>query len=432
MSPIQNICILYVIPYQPIVDGMQLIEKLEILSDAAKYDVSCASSGSKRKNSRTGMGNSNGMGICHSFTEDGRCVSLLKILFTNHCIYDCAYCVSRRSSEVKRAAFKVQEVVDLTLNFYKRNYIEGLFLSSGIFKNADYTTERLVRVARTLREEHEFNGYIHLKVIPGASDELLFEAGRYADRLSVNLEIPTEPELKKVAPEKDFESALRPMGFLNERITENKEARAATRKAPLFAPGGQSTQLVIGATPEDDATVLRLSDSLYRTKGLRRVYYSGYLPVSEDVRVPALDQAPLVREHRLYQADWLMRRYQFGVEEIIDDAEPFLDLKVDPKVSYALRHPEAYPVEVNTAPYEVLLRVPGIGLKSAQKIISARRFGTIRWEHLQQMGVVLKRAKHFIVVPAHRPRLIAEKPEHLRLILSKPGKDTSQLTLFAA
>jgi putative DNA modification/repair radical SAM protein len=297
----------------------QVIEKLEVLADAAKYDVSCASSGSDRKNTPTGIGDASGMGICHSYTEDGRCVSLLKILFTNHCIYDCAYCVSRRSNDVKRAAFTVQEVVDLTLGFYRRNYIEGLFLSSGIFKDADTTTERLVRVARELRETHQFNGYIHLKVIPGASRELLEEAGRHADRLSVNLEIPSERGLKTVAPEKDYDSVLVPMGFLNARMVEAKEEKKATRLAPKFAPGGQSTQLVIGATPEDDATVLRLADGLYRQQGLRRVYYSGYVPISSDDRVPHLDRAPVVREHRLYQADWLLRYYGFSVDEIITD-----------------------------------------------------------------------------------------------------------------
>ncbi|MDX1546496.1 MAG: putative DNA modification/repair radical SAM protein, partial [Rhodothermales bacterium] len=347
-------------------------EKLTILASAAKYDVSCASSGSKRKNTRTGLGNATGMGICHSFTEDGRCVSLLKILFTNHCIFDCAYCVTRRSNDIRRAAFTVQEVVDLTLSFYRRNYIEGLFLSSGIFKNADYTTERLVRVARELRETHQFNGYIHLKVIPGASEELLAEAGRYADRLSVNLEIATEAHLKRVAPEKDHASALGPMGYLRERIEASREERAASRRAPHFARGGQSTQVIVGATPEDDRTVLHLADSLYRTQRLRRVYYSGYIPVSQDPRVPAQQPAPVVRENRLYQADWLLRFYGYGVDEIVDEEHPDLDLDLDPKAGYALRHPYLFPLDPNDAPYEMLLRVPGIGVRSAQRIVAAR------------------------------------------------------------
>jgi putative DNA modification/repair radical SAM protein len=392
----------------------QVIEKLEILADAAKYDVSCASSGSDRKNTPTGIGNAGGMGICHSYTEDGRCVSLLKILFTNHCIYDCAYCVSRRSNDVKRAAFTVQEVVDLTLGFYRRNYIEGLFLSSGIFKDADTTTERLVRVARQLRETHQFNGYIHLKVIPGASRELLEEAGRHADRLSVNLEIPSEQGLKSVAPEKDYDSVLVPMGFLNARMVEAKAEKKASRLAPKFAPGGQSTQLVIGATPEDDTTVLRLADGLYRQQGLRRVYYSGYVPISSDDRLPHLDRAPVVREHRLYQADWLLRYYGFSVDEIASGDGGNLDLDIDPKLAWALRHPERFPVDVNRAPLAELLRVPGLGHKSAKRIVAARRFGTVRWEDLKRFGVVLKRAGYFLSVPDHRSSLLEKSPALVR------------------
>ncbi len=419
----------------------QVIEKLEILADAAKYDVSCASSGSKRKNTPTGLGNSNGIGICHSYTEDGRCVSLLKLLFTNHCIYDCAYCVSRRSNDVQRVAFTVQEVVDLTLGFYRRNYIEGLFLSSGIFKDADTTTDRLVRVARELRETHGFNGYIHLKVIPAASPELLEEAGRLADRLSVNLEIPSEEGLKYVAPEKDYPSALEPMDYLAGRIAENKtewkaQRRTPGRKAtPLFAPGGQSTQVVVGATPEDDRTVLKLADGLYRERRLKRVYYSGYLPVSQDARVPQIDRAPLRREHRLYQADWLLRQYDFTLDEIVSDEAPMLDEDVDPKTSYALRNPHFFPVDVNTADYEWLLRVPGLGVRSAKRILAAREHGTVRWEHLRAMGVVLKRARYFLTVPEHTPRLLDKDPGLVRLRLvggKQQAKQADQLTLFAA
>jgi len=404
-------------------------EKLKILADAAKYDVSCASSGGKRANTPGGLGNSEGMGICHTYTEDGRCVSLLKILLTNHCIFDCAYCVSRRSNDVKRVAFTVQEVVDLTMNFYQRNYIEGLFLSSGIFKNADYTTERLVRVARELRTVHKFNGYIHLKVIPGASDELMREAGLFADRLSVNIEIPSEAELKKVAPEKNYADVLAPMGLLKNEIAANKEERKLFKHAPTFAAAGQSTQMVVGATPENDLQVLRLADQLYQEKGLKRVYYSGYIPIKTDERIPMLTQPPLLRENRLYQADWLMRFYGFKIGEIVDDANPDLDPAMDPKLSYALRHPALFPVDVNKADYGMILRIPGVGVKSARKIIAARRFGRLRYEHLQQFGVVLKRAKYFLTcadrIPVHagldpslvRRQLLHDKPVERQLSL---------------
>ncbi len=404
-------------------------EKLKILADAAKYDVSCASSGGKRANTSDGLGNSHGMGICHTYTEDGRCVSLLKLLLTNHCIFDCAYCVSRRSNDVKRAAFTVQEVVDLTMNFYQRNYIEGLFLSSGIFKNADYTTERLVRVAKELRTIHKFNGYIHLKVIPGASDELMREAGLFADRLSVNIEIPSEEELKKVAPEKNYIDVLTPMELLKDEITANKEERKLFKHAPTFAAAGQSTQMVVGATPENDLQVLRLADSLYQEKGLKRVYYSGYIPIQTDERIPVLTQPPLLRENRLYQADWLMRFYGFKVGEIVDETNPGLDPEIDPKLSYALRHPAMFPVDVNKADYGMILRIPGVGIKSANKIIAARRFGRLRYDHLQQFGVVLKRAKYFLTcadrIPVHagldptlvRRQLLHDKPVEIQLSL---------------
>ena len=415
-----------------------VIEKLEILADAAKYDVSCASSGSTRANSPTGLGNGTGNGICHSYTEDGRCVSLLKLLFTNHCIYDCAYCTSRRSNDVRRVAFTVQEVVDLTLGFYRRNYIEGLFLSSGITKDADTTTEKLVRVARTLREEHAFHGYIHLKVIPGASDTLMLEAGRYADRLSVNIEIPSEAGLKAVAPEKDYASVLGPMATLRDEIAQNRAERAAARptnratapaKPALFAPGGQSTQLVVGATPEDDRTVLSLANALYEEQRLKRVYYSGFIPVSDDARVPRLAAAPLRREHRLYQADWLLRRYDYTLDEVVDPTQPMLDEDVDPKTAYALRFPALFPIDVNTAAYEWLLRIPGVGVRSAKRIVAARRHGVVRWEHLRAMGVVLKRAQHFLTVPGHRPHLIGSDPERVRLRLVG-ARPRTQLDLF--
>ncbi len=413
----------------------QVIEKLEILADAAKYDVSCASSGGERENSKTGLGNSRAMGICHTYTPDGRCVSLLKVLFSNVCIYDCAYCTTRRSNEeVTRTAFTVKEVVDLTMEFYKRNYIEGLFLSSGIFRDADTTTEKLVEVARSLRHEHQFNGYIHLKVIPGASTELLVEAGRLADRLSVNIEIPSEASLKAVAPEKDYASVIRPMDTIREGHDEYRAERKKTKHAPRFSPGGQSTQLVVGATPEDDRTVLGLADGLYKEQKLRRVYYSGYVPISSDGRVPdaATYRQPLAREHRLYQADWLIRQYDFTLDEVLPAEQPHLDMELDPKAAYALRFPELFPIDVNTAPMEWLQRVPGLGLRSARRIMSARRRGTVRWEHLRAMGVVLKRARYFITTPEHRPRLIGTDPAEIRRRIVGGKVGAPQLSLFGA
>ncbi|MBD1396708.1 putative DNA modification/repair radical SAM protein [Pontibacter sp. JH31] len=374
----------------------KISDKLKILADAAKYDVSCSSSGGKRKNDNKGLGNAEGMGICHSYTEDGRCVSLLKILLTNFCIFDCAYCVTRKSNDVQRAAFTVQEVVDLTINFYRRNYIEGLFLSSGIFKNADYTMERLVRVAKKLRQEHKFNGYIHLKTIPGASDELIKEAGLYADRLSVNIELPSEKSLQSLAPEKNYGEILVPMGSIKDQLVQAKEESKLFKSTPKFAPAGQSTQLIVGATAESDQQILQLSDQLYKGYSLKRVYYSGYVPISTDSRLSIITEPPIIRENRIYQADWLMRFYGFDVKEIVDEQHPNLDLDIDPKLSWALRNRHAFPVEINTADYEMILRVPGIGVKSAKKIVSARRFAPLQFDHLRQMGVVLKRAKYFI------------------------------------
>lgn len=374
----------------------RITEKLNILADAAKYDVSCASSGSKRKNENGGLGNASN-GICHTYTEDGRCVSLLKILLTNHCIFDCAYCVSRKTNDIKRAAFTVQEVVDLTINFYRRNYIEGLFLSSGIFKDADFTMERLVRVAKKLRTEHKFNGYIHLKTIPGANDELMREAGLYADRLSVNLEMPTEEGLKLLAPEKNRQDMIMPMDFLKKEIIQRTEEKALFKKAPIFAPAGQSTQVIVGATPETDLQVLHTANHFYKNFNLKRVYYSGYVPVLSDVRLPSLNTSvPMVRENRLYQADWLMRFYGFKVNEIVDGHNPLLDLDIDPKLSWGLRNLHVFPIDINKADLQLILRVPGIGLLSAQKIVSARQFGKLNWDQLKKIGVALNRAKYFI------------------------------------
>ncbi|WP_167605009.1 putative DNA modification/repair radical SAM protein [Maribellus sediminis] len=375
----------------------QVANKLKILSDAAKYDVSCASSGSNRSNHSKGIGTGVACGICHSFTDDGRCVSLFKILMTNHCIYDCAYCINRRSNDRPRATFTPQEIVDLTIGFYRRNYIEGLFLSSGVIKSPDHTMERMVSIAKKLRTEENYNGYIHLKAIPGASDVLIHEAGIWADRLSVNMEIPTEPNLKKLAPEKNYPDIISPMGQIRDSILVAKEERKKYRKAPRFAPAGQSTQLIVGASPETDRQIILLSSGLYKNQNLKRVYFSGYLPVNDyDKRLPAITRPPLVRENRLYQSDWLMRFYHFKAEEILNEDQPFLDLDVDPKLGYALRNMHLFPVDINRADYEMILRVPGIGVQSAQKIILARRHRRLTMLHLKKLGIVMKRAKYFI------------------------------------
>ncbi|WP_353097121.1 putative DNA modification/repair radical SAM protein [Empedobacter brevis] len=373
-------------------------EKLNILADAAKYDVSCSSSGSKRKNTNKGLGNAAMSGICHSFTEDGRCVSLLKILLTNHCIYDCAFCVSRRSNDVKRAAFTVQEVVDLTINFYRRNYIEGLFLSSGIFKNADFTMERLLLIAKKLRLEENFNGYIHLKTIPGASDELLKEAGLYADRMSINLEMPTEQGLKMVAPEKSHEDVKKPLGVIQQQMKEFNAERKLIKSTPTFVPAGQSTQMVIGATPENDMQIMYTANQYYNDFKLKRVYYSGFIPINhQDKMLPSIGtQPPLLRENRLYQTDWLMRFYQFDVHEILNQQNPYLDTDIDPKLSYALRNLHLYPIDINTADYHLILRIPGIGVQSAKKIVVARKFGKIYSYQLKRLGIAYNRAKFFM------------------------------------
>ncbi|MBT9189360.1 putative DNA modification/repair radical SAM protein [Zobellia russellii] len=378
-------------------------EKLNILADAAKYDVSCSSSGSVRKNSTQGLGDSSGMGICHSYTEDGRCVSLLKILLTNHCIFDCAYCVTRKSNDVKRAAFKIQEVVDLTINFYRRNYIEGLFLSSGIFKSPDYTMERLVAVAKKLRLEENFNGYIHLKSIPGASDELMREAGLYADRLSVNIEVPTISGLKLLAPDKKHEDFTKPMLKVKNEIIQYKSEKKIIKSTPKYAPAGQSTQMIVGATGESDKDIMYSATHYYKNYDMKRVYYSGYVPVAEDSRLPAIGtQVPMLRENRLYQTDWLLRFYGFGVQEILNNDHPNLDMDVDPKLGWALRNMQYFPVDINKADKNVLARVPGLGMKSVHKIIHARRFRKLNWDHLKKIGVALNRAKYFIVCDSNR------------------------------
>ena len=374
------------------------MERLRILAESAKYDVSCSSSGTVRSGRKGMVGNTvGGVGICHSFADDGRCISLLKVMLTNYCIYDCAYCINRRSNDIRRATLSVSELEEITMEFYRRNYIEGLFLSSGVVRTPDYTMERLVAIVRDLRTVHRFNGYIHLKSIPGASQELLAEAGRWADRMSVNIEIPREESLKLLAPEKDHQSVFQPMRIIRQGILENKEERRKFRHAPRFMPAGQSTQMIVGATSETDRDILQMSSSLYGQAQMRRVYYSGYVSVNTyDPRLPILKQPPLVRENRLYQADWLLRFYHFTVDEIVDDHHAHLDLEIDPKLAWALRHPEYFPVDINKADYEQLLRVPGLGTKSAWLIVNARRSGRLTSYHQKKMGVVMKKAKYFI------------------------------------
>lgn len=411
-------------------------EKLNILADAAKYDVSCSSSGSNRKNKDKGLGDT-GMGICHSYTEDGRCVSLLKILLTNYCIYDCAYCVTRKSNDIKRAAFKIQEVVDLTINFYRRNYIEGLFLSSGIFKNSDYTMERLIAVAKKLRLEENFNGYIHLKSIPGASDELMYEAGLYADRLSVNIEIPTISGLKLLAPDKKHEDFIKPMLKVKNEIIQYKSERKIIKSTPKYAPAGQSTQMIIGATGESDKDIMYSATHYYKNYNMKRVYYSGYVPVADDNRLPAIgSQVPMLRENRLYQTDWLLRFYGFNVQELLNETHPNLDIDVDPKLSWALRNLQHFPVDVNTADKRMLARVPGLGMYSVSKIIKARKFRRLNWEHLKKIGLALNRAKYFIICDSpqwEKQDLQAETIKN-RILQNSRGKFrkdySAQLELF--
>lgn len=406
-----------------------VLEKLKILAESAKYDVSCSSSGTVRKNKSGSMGNTvGGMGICHSFTEDGRCVSLLKIMLTNFCIYDCAYCINRRSNDIRRATFNVEELVELTIEFYRRNYIEGLFLSSGVINNPDYTMERMVRVIKNLRVDHRFNGYIHMKSIPGASQELVNQAGLYADRMSVNLEIPTENNLKLLAPEKDHLSVFQPMRFIQQGMLQSIEDRKRIRSAPRFVPAGQSTQMIVGATNETDKDILRISSLLYKRPSMKRVYYSGFIPVnSYDTRLPVIKQAPLVRENRLYQADWLMRFYGFRADEIVDDNYPDLDLEIDPKLAWALRHPEQFPVDINRADYAMILRVPGIGVKSAKLIVASRRYGKLNGTQLKKMGIVMKKAQYFITCNELSNFTVNEAtPEFLRKILTINKKEKAK------
>ncbi len=404
---------------------VNVLDKLAILADAAKYDASCASSGADKRHSlgTGGIGSTEGMGICHSYTPDGRCVSLLKILLTNFCVFDCVYCVNRVSSNVRRARFTPEEVVTLTLDFYKRNYIEGLFLSSGIIRNSDYTMEQLVEVARQLREEHRFAGYIHLKTIPDAAPELLAAAGRYADRLSINVELPTEQGLARLAPEKNVGGIRAAMGELRWRIEEGKQARKAqkklTAKPPRFAPAGQSTQMIVGADDADDRSILHTSQNLYGNYRLRRVYYSAFSPIPDASSALPLQAPPLRREHRLYQADWLLRFYEFSVDEIAPaQSDGMLDLEVDPKLAWALRHPERFPVDLNAAPREMLLRVPGLGTRNADRLLLSRRHGRLRVGDLARLRLPMKKVLPFVSVLDHHPRRRLDDPLRLRAELA--------------
>ncbi len=412
------------------------MEKLTILTGAARYDASCSSSGTERGPKAGMLGAAANMGCCHSFSADGRCVSLLKVLLTNACTYDCRYCVNRRSNDVPRAAFEPRELAELTIGFYRRNYIEGLFLSSAVMKNPDYTTERMVETLRILRREYRFNGYIHAKAIPGTDPLLLRELGLLCDRMSVNIELPSEAGLRRLAPDKSKQAILLPMGRIRDGITENRDAVARYRRAPRFVPAGQSTQMIIGATPESDLQILRLSQGLYDRYGLKRVYYSAYVPVTENALLPSMDtKPPLLREHRLYQADWLLRFYGFRAEELLDERNTHLDPLLDPKCGWALRHPEQFPVDAQTADYETLLRVPGVGVRSARRIVSVRRTGPLHFEDLKKMGVVLKRAQYFLLCGGRAAPGLRMGPDTARrslMLLEPPALSPGeQLSLFA-
>ena len=407
-------------------------EKLRILSDAAKYDVSCSSSGSSRKNNNNGLGNAAVNGICHSWSADGRCISLLKILMTNYCIYDCKYCINRKDNDIERATLTPDEIVRLTINFYKRNYIEGLFLSSGIIKSADYTMELMIAVAKKLRLEEKFNGYIHMKVIPGASRQLINEIGLYVDRVSVNIEFAENTALKLLAPDKKAADISTSMGLIRKNMLENAEDKKIFKSTPSFIPAGQTTQMIIGASGESDYSILTRSENLYKNFELKRVYYSGYVPVNKSGILVSTDQAvPMIREHRLYQADWLLRFYEFKADEILDEKDPFVDPLLDPKTNWAIKNPHFFPIEINKATYRELLRVPGIGVTSAKRIVMTRKYSTIRYEHLKKLGIVIKRAKYFITVNGEFLGFKKENPELIRnALMEKEKMVAEQLKLF--
>jgi len=376
---------------------VDIIDKLKILTGAAKYDVACTSSGVERKTVSGGIGNAKAWGICHSFSGDGRCISLLKLLMTNVCVFNCKYCVNRCSNDTPRTTFTPRELADLTINFYRRNYIEGLFLSSGVLKNPDYTCEQMIETLRILREEYRFSGYIHAKAVPGVDPALIARLGALADRISVNIEMPSRESLQLLAPDKSPDSILSPMEYISNRIRENSYDRKKFRSTPKFAPAGQSTQMIVGATPDTDYQILKLSESLYKKYRLKRVFFSAYIPVAEHSLLPSLGSKPqLLREHRLYQADWLLRFYGFSANELLDEHHQSFNPYLDPKCNWALNHMELFPIEVNRASYEELLRVPGIGVTSARRIITSRRVGALNYDSLKKLGVVLKRAQYFI------------------------------------
>ena len=412
-------------------DIMELKRKLSILSDAAKYDVSCSSSGSNRKNTANGIGKAHNSGICHSWSEDGRCISLLKILLTNKCIYSCEYCINRKENNVERAEFTPEEVADLTINFYKRNYIEGLFLSSGVVKSPDYTMIKLIRVAEILRNEKKFNGYIHMKAIPGASEELIERLGRLIDRMSINIELPTKSSLKMLAPQKTYESIEKPMSFINESITQYKIDRKTIRKTPLFLPAGQSTQMIVGAAGESDLTIINKASSLYEDYKLKRVFYSGFVPVIKSKYTEKIKKVPMLREHRLYQADWLMRFYKFKSNEILNEKNPFFDLTLDPKAFWAVQNVANFPIEINRASYEELLRVPGFGPTYAMRIINARKFANLSFDDLTSLKISLKKAKNFILVNGvYRGQKYNTQDDLLEILRMQEGKNITQLSFL--
>lgn len=407
-------------------------KKVEILAEAAKYDVSCSSSGSSRANVQGGIGNAAPSGICHSWSSDGRCISLLKLLFSNDCIYDCAYCINRATNDKTRASFTAEEVAKLTINFYKRNYIEGLFLSSAVFLNPDYTMEQLVKTLKILRNQYKFNGYIHVKAIPGADYMLIRQAGELADRMSVNIELPSRDSLESLAPQKKADDILKPMEQIGTDLVESKEDKKKFKSTPDFVPAGHTTQLIVGASPEKDFQILKLSEGLYNKFNLKRVYYSAFMPVSPDKRLPAVSGPPLLREHRLYQADWLLRFYNFEADELLGPGRPDFNLDYDPKLDWALNNLDKFPVEINKAGYWQLLRVPGIGPTSARRIISARKEARLSAENFKKLGSVLKRAKYFILCDG---KYLAGIPFDPELIKSRVARDykgrNQQMSLFA-
>ena len=410
---------------------MDIKEKLRILTDAAKYDASCVSSNSTRKNTAGGIGNAAECGICHTFTSDGRCVSLLKILFTNYCIYDCKYCINRCSNDIERTAFTAREIADLTIGFYKRNYIEGLFLSSAVIKSPDYTMEQIISAISILRYGYHFNGYIHAKTIPGASQELVTRLGLLVDRMSVNIELPSEKSLSQLAPQKTKKNIISPMRQIKGSIIQSKQEMVVYKHAPSFAPAGQSTQMIIGATPETDKSIITLTQSLYKSFDLKRVFYSSYIPVGDNKNLPTT-APPLLREHRLYQADWLLRFYGFDSSELLDDKTPNFSNEIDPKCQWALKNLHLFPVEINKAPYEVILRIPGIGVRSAKKIIRARRYSKLGFSDLKRMRISMKRARYFITCNGHTFENMWLRQELITpLMLSDAGASGyGQMSLF--